>query len=108
MRVALVHTSRPPMKGVLDLSTHRTSNVFEDAARVVSAEIRRIQDVSKDINRELDGLRWRGESATYFRRHARNQQERTTHSVEVMESLRTLLLRASDMALQEKGKAGVP
>ena len=90
------------------MSTHRTADVFEDAARVVSAEIRRMQDVSKDIDRELDRLHWRGESATYFRRHARNQRERTTHSVEVMESLRTLLLRASDAALQAKGKAGVP
>lgn len=85
-----------------------TSEVFEDAARTVSAEIRRMQDMSTDIERELDKLHWRGESATYFRRHARHQRARARHAVEVMESLRTLLLRAADVARQAKGKAGVP
>lgn len=90
------------------MTTQRTPEVFEDAARAVTVEIRRIQDMSKDIDRELDGLRWRGESATYFRRHARHQRTRAGHAVEVMESLRTLLLRAADVARQAKGKAGVP
>jgi uncharacterized protein YukE len=85
----------------------RTPEVFEDAARVVATEIRRMHDMSSDIDRELDKLRWRGESATYFRRHARNQRVRVGQHIEVMESLRVLLLRAADLARQARGKAGV-
>jgi uncharacterized protein YukE len=82
-------------------------DVFDDAARAVAAEIRRMRDMSSDIDRELDKLRWRGESATYFRKHAHNQRVRAGQNIEVMESLRVLLSRAAEMARQARGKAGV-
>lgn len=85
----------------------RTSEQFDDAARAVHNEIRRMRDVASDIERELDQMRWRGESATYFRARAREQRARINHSIEVMESLRSLLLRAADVARHARAKAGV-
>jgi hypothetical protein len=81
---------------------------FEDAARAVAVEVRRMQDLSSDIDRELNKLRWRGESADYFRKHADYQRVRIGHNVEVLESLRVLLLRAADSARHAHRTAGVP
>jgi hypothetical protein len=67
-----------------------------------------LHDVSHDIDRKLDKLQWRGESATYFMKHARYQRVRVGQNIEVMESLRALLMRAADAARQARGKAGVP
>jgi hypothetical protein len=78
---------------------------FEDAARAVAVEVRRMRDLSSDIDRELNKLRWRGESATYFRKHADCQRVRIGRNIEVMESLRVLLLRAADSARHAHGAA---
>jgi len=81
---------------------------FEEAAHAVAVEVRRMQDLSSDIDRELSKLRWRGESATYFRRHADCQRVRIGNNIEVMESLRVLLLRAAEVARHARRTAGVP
>lgn len=84
------------------------SELFEDAAHAVAVEVRRMHDLSGDIDRELNKLRWRGESATYFRRHAGHQRVRVEQNIEVMESLRVLLLQAAEAARQAHRTAGVP
>jgi hypothetical protein len=86
----------------------RTCEPFEDAAHAVAVEVRRLQDLSSDIDRELNKLRWRGESATYFRRHANYQRVRIGHNIELMESLRVLLLRAAEAMRRSRRTADVP
>lgn len=81
---------------------------FEDAAHVLAVEVRRLRDLSSDIDQELSKLRWRGESETYFRRHANYQRVRIGQNIEVMESLRALLLRAAGVARHAHRTAGVP
>src|SRR5262249_6403258 len=81
---------------------------FEDAAHAVADELRRMRDLSSDIDRELSKLRWRGESEAYFRRHAEYLRVRIGHNIEVMESLRVLLLRAAEVTRHARRTAGVP
>jgi len=81
---------------------------FEDAAHAVAVEVRRMRELSSDIDLELNKLCWRGESATYFRRHADYQRVRIGHNIAVMESLRVLLLRAAQATRHARRTAGVP
>jgi len=71
---------------------------FEDAAKRVAAEIRRLDDVGDDIRRRVRDMRWTGRSAERFRRHADYQAVRAAHNRELLESLRVLLIQAAQAA----------
>ncbi|WP_112272041.1 hypothetical protein [Lentzea terrae] len=76
---------------------HQVAGQFEEAARLVAAEARRLDDLAGDIRRRVRDIRWSGRSAEHFRRHAAYQATRAEQNREVLESLRILLTRAAQL-----------
>ncbi|TWP50582.1 hypothetical protein FKR81_20670 [Lentzea tibetensis] len=81
-------------------TAHKGAGEFEEAARLVTAEAHRLDDLAEDIRRRTKDMRWSGRSADHFRKHAAFQAVRAGQNREVLESLRVLLNRAAQVAAQ--------
>lgn len=71
---------------------------FEEAAQIVKAAAHRLDDLADDIRRRTRDMRWSGRSAEHFRKHGAFQAVRAGQNREVLESLRVLLSRATQVA----------
>lgn len=87
-----------------DSGRHHPGTAFEQAAKRIRTEIRRLDDLEDDVRRRVREIRWQGCSADYFRQHAAFQAVRARDNRELLESLRVLLLNAAHAATTKAGK----